>query len=471
MPSASPVSLFKLNRIWDVIMLALAFFFVFLAFSVVQNMASTVLPSGEVAFPALGTLYLAFAFFNLFGAAPLVDRIGTRPAMFFATLTYTLFDASNVGAMLMVGNVGHQLALLVPASLLIGAGAAVLWTAQGSYVIKCATKETIGRYTGVFFGIMSASNMVGPLFTGALLQGNVNKEDAFKILTGLGALGPLIIVIFIWGMRAEPSNPEASPMLPEASVEQDKTPMMLKAFKLVISKEMLMIAPLVYLSACEQTFNTGSLPLFINTGSPSEDLRSKLYLSAAYGAALTLTSFVIGPITDWVSNPTLIIAVDAIAHLAALIALWVHPSPMNNLALLYPCSIVVAMSDATLLNQAYKLVAGLFPANPTAYAAYKFHSAGAIGIFFFTSKSMLSSSGAPSMAIWTPLLIAMFVLAVGTTHLVSRDIEWKKGSREGETVALEIGANESGLGFLKTSDSGIVGNESDEPVYTEVLSK
>ncbi|KAI8610793.1 major facilitator superfamily domain-containing protein [Chytriomyces sp. MP71] len=253
--SGSSLSLFKLNRIWDVIVLAVAFFFVFLAFSVVQNMASTVLPS-TVAFPMLGCLYLAFALINLFGAAPLVDRIGTRPAMFFATITYTIFDASNVVAMLLADHLSAQFAVLIPSSVLIGAGAAILWTAQGSYVVKCASKYTIGRYTGVFFGIMSASNSVGPLFTSFLLENKFDKENAFKILSGVGALGPLLILLYIWWLRPEPSN---STFHSESSATEgqlatvDSTPLFLKVFKLVTCKKMWMVAPLFYLNSVEQT--------------------------------------------------------------------------------------------------------------------------------------------------------------------------------------------------------------------------
>ncbi|KAI9328962.1 major facilitator superfamily domain-containing protein [Obelidium mucronatum] len=441
--SDAKVSLLKLNRIGDVIVLGIAFLFVFTAFSVCQNMASTVLPSGPVAFPELGSLYLAFALFNLFGAAPLVDRIGPRPAMFFAALTYTAFDFSNVVAIILTGDISKQLAVLIPAAILIGIGAAVLWTAQGLYVIKCATKATIGRYTGVFFGLTSAANFIGPLLTAFLLEAKMNKEDAFKILAGVGALGP-VILIYIW-TRPEPANPSA-PIEPALKLE-DKTPLFLKAFKIIVSKKMLMVAVLVYLHSFQQTFATGSLALFVKTDSPTDDLRTKLYIAAAYGVALTLASFSIGPVTDFVNNPTLIVAVDAVIHMGVLVALWVHPEPYNNLPLLYPVNIICAMSDATLLNQIYKILAGLFPANSTAYAAYKFHASSMIGICFFLSKAMLKEDGAPNMAVWVPLLGALFVGAILSTWVSTRGVSWEAAAGNKDEV-VEVHADIVGEGVV-----------------------
>ncbi|KAI9328963.1 major facilitator superfamily domain-containing protein [Obelidium mucronatum] len=426
-------SLFKQNRIFDVIVLAFAFLCIFTAFSVSQNMASTVLPSSEVAFPTLGVLYLSFALFNLFGAGPFVDRIGSRAAMFVGALTYTTFDFSNVGAILLSGDSGKQLDVLIPAAILIGAGAAVLWSAQGEYVIRCASKQTIGRYSGIFFGIMNASNVFGPLLTATLLQMDVDKVTSFLVLSSVGALGP-IILIYIW-TRPEPSNPSAP--LDQTPAEIDSTPLLLRAFKIIVSKKMLMVAVLVYLNSFEQAFNSATLQLFIKTDSPTDDLRTKLYVAAAYGAALTTGAFAIGPITDRVNNPTLIIAVDSAIHLGALVALWVHPNPYNNLALLYPCNIIFAISDATLNNQVYKIIAGLFAANSTAYAAYKFHASFMMGVCFFVSKALLKSDGMPNMAAWVPLLSVLFVGAIISTWISTKEINWREQAQDEEVLSFQ----------------------------------
>ncbi|KAI8616763.1 major facilitator superfamily domain-containing protein [Chytriomyces sp. MP71] len=422
------VSLFKLNRIFDVIALAVAFCCVFMAFGVTQSMASTVLPS-SVAFPALGILYTSYALFNLFLSAPLVDRIGPRLAMLLATLTYTLFEAADVIALLQgEGAVARQMAVLFPASVLIGAGAGVLWTAQGMYVLRCGSRETIGRYTGVFFGIMNVSNCLGPLFTALLLQASMERVTAFGILTGVGALGPLLLVYIL--VRPEPGNPATMIVVNE---EEDKTPRLLRTSKLIFSRNMLLLIPLYLLHGWEGSFNGSSLPLFIKTDSPSDDLRQKLYLSAASGAASFVASFAVGPFTDLVGNPFMIISVDMVLHMAAMLSLWLAPNAVNNLSLLYPVSIILAVSDSILLNQTYKLIGGLFPANSTAYAAYKFHWALGVGICLFVSKVLLGTDKVPLMYLWTPIVGVLFVSGLVGVWIVSRDIKWKEeGASEGQ---------------------------------------
>ncbi|KAJ3087750.1 hypothetical protein HK100_008249, partial [Physocladia obscura] len=162
-----------------------------------------------------------------------------------------------------------------------------------------------------------------------------------------------------------------------------------------------------------------------------------LYLAAAYGVSSMAMSFAVGPITDFVANPTLIITVDAVFHLGALIALWTHPNPVNNLGLLYPVYIICAASDAILLNQAYKVIAGLFQANSTAYAAYKFHSSLMIGVAFFVSKQMLTSNGFPRMEIWVPLLAILFIGAIVGTYFATLGLAWKVEHVNDEVIVID----------------------------------
>ncbi|KAJ3015624.1 UNVERIFIED_CONTAM: hypothetical protein HDU68_012643, partial [Siphonaria sp. JEL0065] len=61
-------------------------------------MASSILPPA-VGFRSLGTLYVSFAFFNMFVAAAVVERIGCRAALFLSSLGYTLFAVANVIAL------------------------------------------------------------------------------------------------------------------------------------------------------------------------------------------------------------------------------------------------------------------------------------------------------------------------------------------------------------------------------------
>ncbi|KAJ3390052.1 DUF895 domain membrane protein [Entophlyctis sp. JEL0112] len=453
-PAPARAPLLALNRIGDVIVLGLAFLFIFTAFSVCQTMASTVLPT-SVAFPELGMLYFAFALINLFGASPLVDRIGSRPSMFVASLTYSVFGFSNVIAIGLTGDVDKQLAVLLFAACFVGVGAALLWTGQGLYVIKCSSRQTIGRYTGVFLGLTSASNFLGPIITAVMLQENLNRVTAFKILASIGVLGPLTLV-YIW-IRPEPSNPDsASAQSSDGPATMSKTPLIFKTLRVVVSKKMLLISSLLYLVSLEQSFNSGSLPLFIKTDDSDGDLRLKLYLSTGYGLSSMVMSFIIGPVTDFVSNPALIITIDGMFHMGVLLTLWFHPNVLNNLSVLIPANIILAASDSVLMNQVYKILAGIFKADSVAYSAFKFHTSLLTGVAFFISKVMLSESGLPRMEIWAPILAILFVGAVFGTRAATRDVLWKLAGRRKEPAGNQTGLQAEVVGGLVGTDNSEV---------------
>ncbi|KAJ3066784.1 DUF895 domain membrane protein [Podochytrium sp. JEL0797] len=375
---------FRLNRMRDVAVLGAAFFFMFVAFGVTQNMASTTLPSKEVAFPCLGSLYVSFALSNLFGAAPLVNRLGSRRAMLFGSFVYSVFDLSNVITIGLSGDISSQLAVLMPAAILLGIGASVMWCAEGLYVMKCASKETIGRYSGVFFSIYSLSSFLGPLFTLSLLQANFEKEDVFKVLTGVGLIGPMILGYIL--TRPEPSNPATVDETPVDTTKSNDASVYLKTYNLIISKKMLVIATAGYLNA----FTVGS-----------------------------------------------------------------YSNAVNNFSLLYPIAIINGINDATLQNQSQKLIGSLFPADASAYAGFRFHTAMATGICYFVSRSMLTEHGFPDMGIWVTVLGTMFGIAICSVFVITSAGEW--GRKENQEKHEEKITDIEEAGLLKAEEICVEG--------------
>ncbi|KAJ3401552.1 hypothetical protein HDV05_000389, partial [Chytridiales sp. JEL 0842] len=239
-------------------------------------MASTVLPT-SIAFPMLGCLYVSFAFFNLLAAAPIVERIGCRAGLFLASVTYTVLDVAYVVAIVNDGKPAVQAGILIPATILIGLGASVLWASQGTYVTRCAPPGKVGKYSGTFFGIMGFAAVLGPIFSSLLLQAKVDKIMVFSILAGVGAGGPLLL-IYIW-YRPEPSNntviappppttnPTSSPTAATTTTANDlsRTHIILRTARIMAVPSMLALTPLFYSTSFEQTFYSGSFPLLIST--------------------------------------------------------------------------------------------------------------------------------------------------------------------------------------------------------------
>ncbi|KAI8607782.1 major facilitator superfamily domain-containing protein [Chytriomyces sp. MP71] len=431
------------HRMGDLRILAVAFFFVFAAFTTISAISSTVLPP-LVSFNAAATLYVSFSLSNLFVASAVVDAIGSRAGLFLAACTYSAYNVANVLALKSAGDERLQSAILLPAVVLNGLGASVLWSSQGVYVARISTPSTLGKYSGAFFGYMWCSGIVGPLFMSLLLQANMDRVRVFEIVTIVCLAGPLIL-LYLWLGRPEPSNPYAPVASPASVVENDSSlrietqriPAYLKTLRILLTPSMLLLIPISYATACEQSFWNGSLPLFIRTGDASADLSIKLYLRAAISLCQTLTSFIVGPLTDRFGSRPMVLACFVVHAFCQ--SLLVFGEPMNNLPLLAIAYVCFGITNAvsrlsqsrfvincslskTLLNQSQKLVGVLFEPSEmsSAYAGYKFHTSVGASLGFWFSKYGLDASGVPDMHVWAPIFLFLVSGAcVGTFAVTS----------------------------------------------------
>ncbi|KAJ3027875.1 UNVERIFIED_CONTAM: hypothetical protein HDU68_002902 [Siphonaria sp. JEL0065] len=405
------------NRLGDVLTLATAFFFIFSAFTVIQGLASSVLPK-SVAFMTLGALYFSFAFCNLFLAAPVVDWVGCRAGLFFASITYSIFNINTVVA-LRTDDAIVQTSVLIPAAVLNGLGASVLWAAESVYVTKCACRHTIGRYAGYFFSLVGFAGLAGPFFSSFLLQMKFDNIQVFEILCCIGSLGPLMILYVWW--QPPPANPydvDAAPPTPNTTPTASGNSIF-TTFNTMISPTILLICPISYFTSSQMAFNGGSIPLFINTGDVSADLSMKLYLVAIGGAVSTVTSAFVGPFTDKY-GPRIMLLFALGLYSLTMGTMWII-NPYNNLPILFSCVVLFAFCSGVVANQNYKMMGVLFPGTTTAFAAQRFHSSFGTAIAFMTSGLLLTREGIPNLNIWSPLIWGCLVVGTVGSFVVTRD--------------------------------------------------
>ncbi|KAI9345700.1 major facilitator superfamily domain-containing protein [Obelidium mucronatum] len=405
------------HRLGDICILGTAFFFIFSAFTTISSISSTVLPPG-ISFMASGMLYIAFAISNLFIASAVVDVIGSRAGLFLAALTYAVYNIANIYAVQATGNEELQISILVPAAIVNGFGASVLWASQGVYLVRCSSPATLGRYSGLFYAFMWTSGIFGPLFMSVLFQREIDKVMVFEIVTGISLLG-LVLLAYLWVYRPEPSNPYAV-QLPSlaSSSSSDSTPVFLKTARLILTPSMLLLIPVSYMTACEQSFYNGLLPLFINSGNTSADLPIKLYLRACIGVVTVASSFFVGSLTDRLGSRVMVVFC-LVLHVVSQ-SLLLLMNPLNNIGVLVTVYICIGLSNSTLINQSQKLVGVSFPSSLTsqAYAAYKFHTSLGAAISFFCSKYTLGDDLLPMMAVWAPLFWTLIVATCIATFAI-----------------------------------------------------
>ncbi|KAG9333286.1 hypothetical protein JZ751_012873 [Albula glossodonta] len=173
------------------------FFLSFLKQTVIKHVENqTFVGSG---YHSLGIIYGVFSVSNLF-APTVVAILGPQITMFLSGILYS----------------GYIAVFILPAtwslyftSVLIGVGAAMLWTAQGHFLVQNSDAATINRNTGVFWGLLQCSMLFGNLYiyidwNGITEITDSNRKTMFMVLLVVSVLGTLCFVV----LRKPPTQEE-----------------------------------------------------------------------------------------------------------------------------------------------------------------------------------------------------------------------------------------------------------------------
>ena len=139
----------------------LIFLFAFIAYLTIQGYASQ-LYGADLASQMETTLYAVFTL-ACFVAPPVTNRLGTRVTMCLGVLGY----GALVGASLLLAiyQAPWCRAVVVVGGGVLGVGAALLWTAQGRFMLEWAEGADSGRIFAIFWGIFNLSALIGGLTT------------------------------------------------------------------------------------------------------------------------------------------------------------------------------------------------------------------------------------------------------------------------------------------------------------------
>ena len=164
-PCCGKLSIGTFNVVWT----GACFLLLFGSFNPIQSLQSSTARS-SYGFNGIAVLYGCFSVASLV-ASQFVRLVGQRLGLFLGALCYLLY----IGTLLILAlvpsldNTEYQ-ALYYSASAVIGIGASVLWTSQGSLLAVMAEKNNLGALNGVFWSLFMISYIFGGLITNFLLK-------------------------------------------------------------------------------------------------------------------------------------------------------------------------------------------------------------------------------------------------------------------------------------------------------------
>lgn len=227
----------------NIFLLSLAFGLIFFAFSGTQQFLTIIyerLGNVSLGFWVLIVLYASFTIFN-FLAPKLIEKLGLKATMMIGSLAYAAF---------IVGPAFASIEIMFALSVFLGLGAAMLWNAQGVYLVLAADKVELGTASGFFSTLWGLGSVAGIALTGQILEYLPISLNQFFIVA---SLFPVLGSITLIGLKQVKITGKPQPLISS----------MATVFKLVRSKTLNRLSLIWILMIAQLTFSFSVMPLLI----------------------------------------------------------------------------------------------------------------------------------------------------------------------------------------------------------------
>ncbi|XP_054615361.1 UNC93-like protein MFSD11 isoform X2 [Dunckerocampus dactyliophorus] len=408
-------------RTFNVVILGVGFLFIFTAFTTCGNVEQTVVKSLQndtftgSGYHSLGIIYGVFSFSNLVAPA-VVAMLGPKMTMFVSGLLYS----------------GYVAVFIEPStwafyltSVLIGVGAAMLWTAQGLFLVENSEAATINRNTGMFWALLQCSMLFGNLYIYLDWNGRTEIPDSSrrKIFLSLVVASVVGTLCFLVLRRSPPqeemlSEEEGQSLLSARMVYKHRANMALQEVKadfktmlqLVKTKSILLLSPCMAYSGLELSFYSGVYGTCI--GATAQFGEAAKGLIGISGIVVGVGEIIGGGLFGLVCKNnrfrrTSVVFLGMVVHFVAFYLIFLNIpddapvvfntvtqkssflTPSVSIALL--CSFLLGLGDSCFNTQLYSILGCVYTEQSTpAFAIFKFiQSVFAAVAFFYSGDVML----------------------------------------------------------------------------------
>ncbi|XP_017293787.1 UNC93-like protein MFSD11 [Kryptolebias marmoratus] len=411
------------KKLLNIIVLGFGFMFMFTAFQTCGNIEQTIIKSFNSTefhgsgYTSMAIIYGVFSASNLM-APSVVTVIGPQLSMFISGLLYSGYIAMFI----------HPLTWsFYTASVLVGVAAAVLWTAQGNVLAINSSDSTIGRNSGIFWSLLQFSLFFGNLYIYCAWHGHVHITDkdrrtVFISLTVISLVGCFLFFL-IRKPDPEPlSGSEVTESLLQTESSESSTSSsshsglcsraldaFVKACKMFVTKEMLLLSVSIGYTGLELTFYSGVYGTCIGAMNLfGTDAKSLIGISGiCIGVGEILGGGVFGMLNKsnrFGRNPVVLLGL--ITHFVAFFLIFLNIAsdaplapeegtdlqafiaPSVGVALL--CSFLLGLGDSCFNTQLLSIIGFLFRDNSApAFAVFKFIQSIMAAVAFFYSNYLL----------------------------------------------------------------------------------
>ncbi|KAK7002887.1 UNC93-like protein MFSD11 [Biomphalaria glabrata] len=352
-------------------------------------------------YTSLGILYVSFSVSN-WAAPSFVTFAGPRVSMFIGSLFYFLFVLSFLKPMVWALYLG---------SVLVGIGAAMLWTGQGNFLTINSNSETVARNSGIFWALLQCSLLFGNLYSYFVFQGKTEITDSerfklFAALSAAGLAGSLCLLLLRRPRMADSSDSIGS--LNASAIQSPLTPLesLKKSFQLFRSKEMMLLSLAFAYSGIAMTFFSGVYGASISHNLHFGD--SAIGLLGISGIFIGVGEIFGGVLFGLLGKKTNAHGRDPIVmlgytmHMVAFYLIFINipeNAPLedtskstyinSNKYVAILCSFLLGFGDSSFNTQLYSILGFMFPDDSSpAFALFKFvQSVAAAAAFYYSNWS------------------------------------------------------------------------------------
>ncbi|KAI5938466.1 protein unc-93 homolog A [Manis javanica] len=380
----------------NVLVVSLGFLLLFTAYGGLQSLQSSLYSEEGLGVTTLSTLYGGVLLSSMFLPPLLIQKLGCKWTIVVSMCCYVAFS---------LGNFYASWYTLIPTSILLGLGAAPLWSAQCTYITIMGNthaeeagkigRDVVNQYFGIFFLMHQLSGVWGNLIS-SLVFGQLPTKEAIPeeqllfcgasdclldikstnstqnpsqeliytllgIYTGSGVLAVLLIAVFLQPVKdVQQKNEEKRPSFWFT---------VLSTFRLLKDRRLCLLVLLPMYSGFEQAFLAGDYTRSYTTCALG--IQFVGYVMICFSAINSLCSVFYGKISQYTGRIPLY-TLGAVTHLCCIITLLLWKPHPSQLAVFFILPGLWGTADAVWQTQNSALYGVLFEKNKeAAFANYR----------------------------------------------------------------------------------------------------